>query len=38
MSVFVAFIALYMYFADAPTDEPLAETDCCGFNVLMSIL
>ena len=22
-----------MYFADAPPDEPLGETDCCGFNV-----
>ena len=30
MPVFVAF---YMYFADAPPDEPLGETDCCGFNV-----
>ena len=23
----------YMYFADAPPDEPLGETHCCGFNV-----
>ena len=22
-----------MYFADVPPDEPLGETDCCGFNV-----
>ena len=22
-----------MYFADAPPDEPLGETDYCGFNV-----
>ena len=22
-----------MYFAEAPPDEPLGETDCCGFNV-----
>ena len=22
-----------MYFADAPPDEQLGETDCCGFNV-----
>ena len=22
-----------MYFADAPPDESLGETDCCGFNV-----
>ena len=24
----------YVYFADAPPDEPLGETDCCGFNVI----
>ena len=28
------FIAFYMYFADALPDEPLGETDCCGFYVL----
>ena len=28
----------YMYVPDAPPDEPLCETHCCGFNVLMSIL
>ena len=22
-----------MYFADVSPDEPLGETDCCGFNV-----
>ena len=27
------FIAFYMFFADAPSDEPLGEIDCCGFNV-----
>ena len=27
------FIVFYMYFADAPPDEPLGETDCCGFDV-----
>ena len=32
------FIVFYTYFADALPDEPLGETDCCGFNVLMSIL
>ena len=23
----------YIYFADAPPDEPLGKTDCCGFYV-----
>ena len=41
-TIFVQFygilIAFYSHFADAPPDEPLGETDCCGFNVLTSIL
>ena len=31
--VFIVFIPFYMHFAGAPPDEPLGETDCCGFNV-----
>ena len=27
------FIVFCMYFANAPPDEPLGETGCCGFNV-----
>ena len=27
------YICTHTYFADAPPDEPLGETDCCGFNV-----
>ena len=39
MPVFIAFCSVfYMYFADVPPDEPLGETDCCTFNVLVSIL
>ena len=30
---YAIFIAFYMHLADAPPDEPLNETDCCGFNV-----
>ena len=26
-------MVFYMYFADAPPDEPLGKTDCCGLNV-----
>ena len=26
-------MVFYMYFADAPPDEPLGKTGCCGFNV-----
>ena len=37
MPAFIAFlqhfIVFYMYFADAPPDEPLGEANCCGFNV-----
>ena len=38
--VFIAFYSILyvLYCADAPPVEPLAETDCCGLNVLMSIL
>ena len=38
VNFYADFMVFYMYFADAPPDEPLGETDCCGFNVLMSIL
>ena len=26
-------VTFYMYFADVPPDEPLGETECCGFNL-----
>ena len=37
-AVFTAYMLFYMHFADTPPNEPLGETDCCGFNVYFVVV